>query len=139
MSAPAHRSLDAERVFAVGVCTVRLAVVVVLGAALLGAPVALGVVAAVTVGSGLLLLLGLDLAAGRVRLGELAGAVVLAKLAAVAWIGFTAAGAALAVPAFWLLLVLSSFSAHLPKGVRHWRPGGVSAQAQRPGRPGRPE
>jgi len=51
MSAPAHRSLDAERVFAVGVCTVRLAVVVVLGAALLGAPVALGVAAAVTVGS----------------------------------------------------------------------------------------
>jgi hypothetical protein len=138
MSAPAHRSLDAERVFAVGVRTVHLAAVVVLGASLLGAPVALGVVAAVTVGSGLLLL-GLDLAAGRVRLGEFAGAVVLAKLAAVAWIGFTAAGAALAVPAFWLLLVLSSLSAHLPKGVRHWRPGGVSAQAQRPGRPGRPE
>jgi hypothetical protein len=69
------------------------------------------------------------------RLGELAGAVVLAKLAAVAWIGFSAAGAALAVPAFWGLLVLSSFSAHLPKGVRHWRLGGAPAQAHRPGRP----
>jgi hypothetical protein len=135
MPEPARRSHDAERVFAVGVRTVHLAAVVALGAALLGAPLARGLPAAVTLASGLLLL-GLDLAAGRIRLAELAGAVVLAKLAAVAWIGFTATGAALAVPAFWGLLVLSSFSAHLPKGARHWRPGGAAARASRAGRPG---
>ena len=135
MPAPARRSRDAERVFAVGVRSLHLAAVVALGAALLGAPLARDTAAAVTVGSGLLLL-GLDLAARRIRIGELAGAVVLAKLAAVAWIGFSAAGAALAVPGFWVLLVLSSFSAHLPKGVRHWRPGGASARASSAGKPG---
>jgi hypothetical protein len=135
MPSPTQRGRDAERLFAVGVRTVHLAAVVALGAALLGAPLARGAAGAATLGSGLLLL-GLDLAAGRIRLGELAGAVVLAKLAAVAWIAFSAAGAALAAPAFWVLLVLSSFSAHLPKGVRHWRPGGASARASRAGRPG---
>jgi hypothetical protein len=130
-----RRRHDAERVFAVGVRTVHLSAVVALGAALLGAPLARDTAAALTFGSGLLLL-ALDLAARRIRLSELAGAVVLAKLAAVAWIGFTASGAARAVPAFWLLLVLSSFSAHLPKGVRHWRPGGAAARASRAGRPG---
>jgi hypothetical protein len=135
MPATRRRSHDAERVLAVAVRTVHLAAVVALGAALLGAPLGRESAAAVTVGSGGLLL-GLDLAAGRIRLGELAGAVVLAKLAAVAWIGFTAAGAAVAVPAFWLLLGLSSFSAHLPKGVRHWRPGGAAARASKAGKPG---
>jgi hypothetical protein len=135
MTATPRRSHDAERLFAVAVRTVHLAAVVALGAALLGAPLGRANAAAVTVGSGLLLLV-LDLAAGRIRLGELAGVVVLAKLAAVAWIGLTAEGAALALPAFWLLLGLSSFSAHLPKGVRHWRPGGDAAPASKAGRPG---
>lgn len=135
MPASARRSHDAERLFAVGVRTVHLVAVVALGAALLGAPLARGPAAAVTLGSGLLLL-ALDLAAGRIRLAELAGAVVLAKLAVAAWIGFTATGAALAVPAFWGLLVVSSFSAHLPKGVRHWRPGAASARSSKAGRPG---
>jgi hypothetical protein len=135
MPRPTQRSHDAERLFAVGVRTVHLAAVVALGAALLGAPLAREAAAAVMLGSGLLLLV-LDFAARRIRLGELAGAVVLAKLAAVAWIGFTAAGAALAVPVFWVLLVLSSFSAHLPKNLRHWRPGGASARASKAGRPG---
>jgi hypothetical protein len=135
MTSHLRRSHDAERLFAVGVRTVHLAAVVALGAALLGAPLAREAAAAITLGSGLLLLV-LDLAAGRMRLAELAGAVVLAKLAAVAWIGFTAAGAALAVPAFWVLLALSSFSAHLPKNLRHWRPGNASARSSKAGRPG---
>ena len=135
MPSPARRSHDAERLFAVAVRTVHLAAVVALGAALLGAPLAREAAGAVTLGSGLLLL-GLDLTAGRIRFGELAGAVVLAKLAAVAWIGFSGPGTAWALPAFWVLLVLSSFSAHLPKGVRHWRPGGASARASKAGRPG---
>jgi hypothetical protein len=135
MPATPRRSHDAERLFAVGVRTVHLAAVVALGAALLGAPLGREGAAVVTVGSGLLLL-ALDLAAGRIRLGEFAGAVVLAKLAAVAWIGFTAAGAALAVPVFWGLLALSSVSAHLPKPLRHWRPGGAAARASKAGKPG---
>ena len=135
MPSPARRSHDAERLFAVGVRTLHLAAVVALGAALLGAPLPRETAAAVTLGSGLLLLV-LDLAARRIHLGELAGAVVLAKLATVAWIGFTAAGAALALPAFWVLLVLSSLSSHLPKNLRHWRPGGASARASKAGRPG---
>jgi len=121
---PPPRRLDAERLAAVGVRTVHLAAVVALGAALLGAPLPGGPAAAVVLASGLLLLV-MDLAAGRVRLGELAGAVVLLKLAAVAWIGLAAGAAdAWALPTFWALLVLSSLSAHLPKGIRHWRPGG---------------
>ncbi|HOW48701.1 MAG TPA: hypothetical protein P5163_10240 [Rubrivivax sp.] len=135
MPAPARRSADAERLFAVAVRTVHLAAVVALGAALLGAPLALAGPAAAAVGSGVLLL-AMDLRARRIRLGELAGWVVLAKLAAVGWIGFSAAGAAVALPVFWGLLVASSLSAHLPKGVRHWRPGVSSARASKAGRPG---
>ncbi|MEY4748727.1 MAG: hypothetical protein RIQ60_941 [Pseudomonadota bacterium] len=73
--------------------------------------------------AGLLLLLSgtallvLELADRRVRLDELAGAVVLAKLAAVAamllW-----PGAALWL--FWALLLVSSASSHMPRDWRHW-------------------
>ncbi len=135
MPDPQPRRLDAERLAAVGVRTVHLAAVVALGAALLGAPLPAAAAAAATVASGLLLL-AMDLRAARVRLVELAGVVVLLKLAAVAWVGFSATGAALALPVFWVLLVASSFSAHLPKGVRHWRPGSTRARPSSAGRPG---
>ena len=68
MPAPARRSADAERLFAVAVRTVHLAAVVALGAALLGAPLALAGPAAAAVGSGVLLL-AMDLRARRIRLG----------------------------------------------------------------------
>ena len=131
MPAMPRRSDDRERLLAVAVRTLHLVAVVALGAALLGAPLPLGPAAAVTLASGAVLAL-MDLAAGRMRLGELAGAVVLLKLAVVAWIGFSAAGAAHALAAFWGLLVASSLSAHAPKALRHWRP----ARASKPGRPG---
>lgn len=95
----------------------HLAGVVWLGAALLGAPVGDG-------GGWLTLLSGLGLLASelidrRVALGELAGALVLAKLAVV---GAMLHWPASALPLFWALLLLSAVSAHAPKPVRHWRP-----------------
>lgn len=98
--------------------TAHLAGVVWLGAALLGAPVGPG-------GGWLTLLSGLGLFTSelldrRVSPTELAGAVVVAKLAVVAamlrW-------PALAPALFWGLLVVSAVSAHAPKPLRHWRPG----------------
>lgn len=98
--------------------TAHLAGVVWLGAALLGAPVGSG-------GGWLTLLSGLGLFAsewvdGRISPRELAGAVVLAKLVAVAAM---LAWPAAALPLFWAVLVTSALSSHAPKGLRHWRPG----------------
>ena len=98
--------------------TAHLAGVVWLGAALLGAPVGAG-------GGWLTLLSGLGLFASelvdrRISPTELAGAVVLAKLVAVAsMLAWPAAAPGL----FWTLLVVSAISAHAPKPLRHWRPG----------------
>jgi energy-converting hydrogenase Eha subunit G len=114
-----HRGSEAERWLALAVRTVHLGGVVALGAALHGAPLARGAGGAVVLASGALLF-AQDLRARRVALGELAGAVVLLKLAAVAWAAW-ANSHALAV--FWVLLVLSSLSSHAPKRWRHWAPG----------------
>jgi hypothetical protein len=62
-------------------------------------------------------LLAIELADRRVRLDELAGAIVLAKLvlagAMVLWPG--------AAPwLFWALLLVSSASSHMPRDWRHW-------------------
>lgn len=96
----------------------HLAGVVLLGAGLLGAPVgAAGVWATLASGGALL---ASELADRRLALGELAGAVVLLKLALVAamvaWPGTAPA-------LFWALLALSAVVSHAPKGLRHWRPG----------------
>lgn len=98
--------------------TGHLAGVVWLGAALLGAPVGAG-------GGWLTLLSGLGLFASelvdrRISPTELAGAVVLAKLVAVATM---LAWPTTAPGLFWTLLVVSAISAHAPKPLRHWRPG----------------
>jgi hypothetical protein len=101
----------------------------------MGAPVAPGPAGLASLASGLLLA-AMDLAAGRMRLDELAGAVVLAKLAAVAWLALAASGPDATLAAFWGLLVASSLSAHAPKPVRHWRPGRPGKRASKAGRPG---
>jgi energy-converting hydrogenase Eha subunit G len=109
-----------ERAASVLLRTLHLVAVVALGAALLGAPLARGSTGAAAVVSGLLLM-ALDLRAGRLSLREAAGVVVLVKLAACVWIALDARhGLAL----FWLLVVLSSLSSHAPKALRHWRLGG---------------
>lgn len=57
---------------------------------------------------------------GRLFFRELAGAVVVLKLLAVAAL---ARWPALGPPVYWSLLVLSGLSSHAPKPWRHWRPG----------------
>lgn len=116
---PGGRGSEAERWLALALRTIHLAGVVALGAALLGAPLARGACGAVVLASGALLF-AQDLRARRIALGELAGAVVLLKLGAVAWAAW-ADGHALVV--FWALLGLSSLSSHAPKRWRHWAPG----------------
>lgn len=96
----------------------HIAGVVLLGASLLGAPVGTaGALATLLSGLGLL---ASELIDRRLALNELAGAVVLLKLALVAAM-LAWPGAALAL--FWALLVLSAVVSHAPKGLRHWRPG----------------
>ena len=112
------RSPGWERVLALLLRTVHLMAVVGLGAALLGAPLGLSTMGGLVLGSGLGLL-ALDLVAQRLRLFELAGAVVLLKLAASAWMTWGSGGQ---LHLFWALVALSSLSAHAPKSLRHWRP-----------------
>jgi len=94
------------------------------GVALLAAQL-MGAGGTATAGGWLTLLTGvallvIELADARVRLDELAGAWVLAKLALVA-LGL--ALPSLALPLFWLLLVVSALLSHAPRALRHWRPG----------------
>jgi len=107
---------DAERWLSLALRTAHLAGVVALGAALLGAPLSRGAGGLVVLVSGAWLLLQ-DLRARRLRLDEVAGAVVVGKLLAVGWAAWADAHA-LAV--FWTLLVVSSLSSHAPKHWRHW-------------------
>ena len=93
----------------------HLMAVVWLGAGLLHEPAAAVAAGWAVLASGLALLV-LDLAAGRVHLGELAGAVIVFKLTAVA-LGL--AQPAWALPIFWGLVLLSALSSHAPKAVRH--------------------
>ena len=72
--------------------------------------------AALVLASGLLLLL-LELADGRIRLPELAGAVILLKLGLAALMACKPGWAA---PLFWLLLFVSALSSHAPRDLRHW-------------------
>lgn len=106
-----------RRWLGIGLRAAHLAGVVLLGASLLGAPVGTAG-AALTLASGLALLAS-ELADRRVVLTELAGAVVLLKLALVAAM---LAWPVAALPLFWGLLALSALVSHAPKGLRHWRP-----------------
>jgi hypothetical protein len=92
---------------------------VLLGAALLGAPLEPRSGAAVTLASGLALFAA-ELADTRIRLGELAGLVVLLKLAAVGWMAWQPT---VAPVLFWLVLAVSAVVSHAPRPLRHWRPG----------------
>jgi len=116
---PPRRGSETERWLALLLRTAHLAGVVGLGAALMGASVPRSASGIVVVASGALLFVQ-DLRAGRMAARELAGAVVLAKLLAVAWVAW-ADRHALAV--FWCLLIVSSLSSHAPKRWRHWAPG----------------
>ena len=90
-----------------------------------------GLATGLLAGSGIALLLT-DLRAGRIALGELAGAVVLAKLALLVWMALDARQAAWI---FWSLLVASSVSSHASKGWRHW-PRSRQVRASNASKPG---
>ena len=118
------RESEAERWFSVLLRSLHLAGVVWLGAAVLGAPAGHRGAALLVLVSGMLMLL-MDLRAGRIALHEVAGAAVLVKLALVAWMALDARHA---VPLFWILVLGSAVTSHAPKGFRHWptpAPGGA--------------
>lgn len=97
----------------------HLVAVVLMGAAVLGSTAP-----AAQAGAWLVLATGLGLLASelldrRVSLAELAGALVLAKLAVAGWMAWDGARSAWL---FWPLMVVSAVSAHAPKWLRHWRP-----------------
>ena len=107
-----------RRWLGIGLRSAHLAGVVLLGAGLLGAPVGpTGAWLTLASGAGLL---ASELIDERVSLRELAGALVLVKLALV---GAMVRWPAVAPALFWALLLLSAVVAHAPKGLRHWRPG----------------
>lgn len=126
---------ETERWLSVLLRSLHIATVVWLGAMVLGAPVASAAAPLLVLGSGVAMLL-LDLRAGRIALGELAGASVLVKLVLVAWLALDKAHAG---PIFWLLVVMSSLTSHAPKNVRHWpsrpqvRAGSRASKASKPG------
>jgi hypothetical protein len=112
-----NKARPLERLLANAVRSAHIAAVVVLGAALLGAPLPVPAASWAVAGSGAVLL-ALDLAAARMHLGEVAGVAVLFKLAlliAAAWQPTWAA------TIFFAVLLLSSLVAHAPKGWRHRR------------------
>lgn len=104
-----------RRWIGIGLRTAHIASVVLLGAQLLGATGWAALGAQATLASGLLLF-GSELADRRVAAFELAGLVVLAKLALVAWMAWHGPS----VPLFWALVVLSSVMSHAPRPLRHW-------------------
>lgn len=104
---------------AIALRCVHLGGLVLLGATLLGAPLQPRAGALLTLASGLALFVA-ELADTRIRLGELAGLVVLLKLAAVVWMALHPEAAPLL---FWLVLAVSGLMSHAPRPLRHWRPG----------------
>lgn len=105
-----------ERWLAIAMRSAHLVGVVWLGAAIVSNQPP-QVQPALLMGTSGLAMLGMDLVARRLSLRELAGAFVLVKLALVGWM---VADPTQARWIFWLLLVVSSVTAHAPKDVRHW-------------------
>jgi hypothetical protein len=118
---PAARKPAAWRRWAAIVLrTAHLVAVVLTGAMVLGVPhAASGHGPAALFISGMLLF-AFELADDRVRLTELAGAVVVGKLVLCAWM---LADPLRAEALFWGLLVVSGVASHAPRWLRHWAPG----------------
>jgi ABC-type enterochelin transport system permease subunit len=107
----------AWRWFGIVMRALHLVAVVLLGAALLGAPPSVSVV---WVGSTLLvtgaLMFALEQWKTHEHLFQLAGAGQIAKLALVAWMMLEPSCAR---PIYWLIVVWSAVFAHAPAGFRH--------------------
>ncbi|MFO1218786.1 MAG: hypothetical protein U1E89_10480 [Burkholderiaceae bacterium] len=115
----ANKAAAWRRWLGIALRAAHLATVTLLGAALLGAPLAPHPPALAVAASGLALLV-LETLDARLRWNELAGLVSLAKLALVAWMALDAARAPLL---FWAVLFVSAVSSHAPRRWRHWKPG----------------
>lgn len=87
------------------------------GVIVLGAPVSGGNAAAAVALTGLLMF-SLDLWSYPGQLREVAGAVVLAKLALVLWMALDENARPVL---FWLVMLGSSISSHAPARFRHWK------------------
>jgi hypothetical protein len=110
------RDSATERWLAVLLRSLHLAGVVWVGAAVVaGSDVHRGAAVLMLISG--LLMAALDLRAGRIAVGELAGAFVVVKLAGVVWMALDPRQAPWL---FWTLLVASSVVSHAPKGFRHW-------------------
>lgn len=110
------RDFPGRRWLNLGLRTVHLAGIVLLGAALLGA-------GELAFGAWLTLLSGLGMFAGDAwanpgHVREIAGCGVLLKLALIA---LMVAAPATALPVFWAILVLSTLLSHAPGALRHQR------------------
>jgi hypothetical protein len=116
---PPPKPSEWRRWLGIGLRALHLAGVTLLGSVLLGAPAGDVLGPLLTLASGIALL-AIEVADGRVHLGELAGAVVLAKLAIVGWMLFNPAHAPWL---FWAVLLISAVVSHAPRDLRHWRPG----------------
>lgn len=118
--APGDRWLDGDvaRWLSIAARTAHLVSVSLLAASLLGAEVSRDGAVLAVLASGVAMF-ALDLGGGRIRVGELAGAVVVVKLAVVGWLLVAAAPPAWG---FWALFVVSSLTSHAPKNLRHWAP-----------------
>jgi hypothetical protein len=93
----------------------HLATVILLGAALLGAPLVSSQVAIAVAASGFAML-ALDVWRKPQHLREAAGIAVLLKLVLVAWMVFDAAAQHVL---FWVIVAGSAISAHAPARFRH--------------------
>lgn len=110
-----RRTFPGQRWLGVLLRGLHLIAVIVLGAALLGAPVA-GERAVVGLWSTGLAMLALDTWSRPAHLREASGMAVLLKLAFVGWMAVDAGSRALL---FWLVVVVSAVSAHAPAKFRH--------------------
>ena len=126
-----RRSGEVQRWLSIALRSLHLVAVVWLGAAVLAGQ-GLAIQPALWLLASGLAMLWLDLRAARIALGELAGIVVLAKLALLGWMALDPRQAAWI---FWTLLVASSLSSHAPKAVRHW-PKPVHKRASSAAKPG---
>ncbi len=110
-----------RRWVAIGLRTAHLVAVVQVGAAVLGGTIVTqpGHGPALLFVSGMLLF-AFELADDRLRLTDLAGGVVIAKLVLCAWM---LADPLRAEGLFWGLLIVSGVASHAPRRLRHWAPG----------------
>ncbi|MER2541766.1 MAG: hypothetical protein ABTQ26_21185 [Azonexus sp.] len=108
------RDFPGKRWLNLGLRTVHIAGIVLLGAALLsGTNPSLGAIITFVSGFGMF---ASDTWANPLQLREVAGFGVLVKLGLILWM---AVQPTLAIPIFWLILVISTLLSHAPGALRH--------------------